>query len=93
MGTRWSRFRSTFRGGARNITEQNAGIEEVLLDVATQGTRKYSKSQINRELSRMGTVVDSAAGYDFSVIAMRCVRSELRPVVGLADGDGAQSAL
>jgi len=64
-----------FRGGARNITEQNAGIEELLLDVATQGTRKYTKSQINRELARMGTVVDSAAGYDFSVIAMRCVRS------------------
>lgn len=64
-----------FRGGARNITEQNAGIEELLLDVATQGTRRYSKSEINRELARMGTVVDSAAGYDFSVIAMRCVRS------------------
>ena len=64
-----------FRGGARNITAQNAGIEELLLEVATQGTRQYSKSAINRELARMGTVVDSAAGYDFSVIAMRCVRS------------------
>lgn len=64
-----------FRGGARNITAQNAGIEELLLEVATQGTQKYSKSQINRELSRMGTVIDSAAGYDFSVIAMRCVRA------------------
>jgi len=65
-----------FRGGARNITAQNAGIEELLLEVATQGTRKYTKSQINRELSRMGTVVDSAAAYDFSVIAMRCVRGK-----------------
>ena len=64
-----------FRGGARSITEQNAGIEELLLEVAGQGTRKYSKSEINRELARMGTVIDSAAGYDFSVIAMRCVRS------------------
>lgn len=63
-----------FRGGTRNITEKNAGIETLLFEVAQQGTKNFSKTQINRELSRMGTVIDSAAGYDFSVIAMRCVR-------------------
>lgn len=63
-----------FRGGSRNITEKNAGIETVLFEVASQGTKNFSKSQINRELARMGTVIDSATGYDFSVIAMRCVR-------------------
>lgn len=63
-----------FRGGTRNITEKNAGIETLMFEVATQGTKNLSKSQINRELSRMGTVIDSASGYDFSVIAMRCVR-------------------
>ncbi|MFZ4626861.1 MAG: M16 family metallopeptidase [Blastocatellia bacterium] len=64
-----------FRGGVRLLTEQNAGMENLLLEVATQGTRRYSKSQINRELSRMGTVVEAASGYDFSILAMRCVRS------------------
>lgn len=63
-----------FRGGTRNITEKNAGVETLLFEVATQGTKNLSKSQINRELSRMGTVIDSASGYDFSVMAMRCVR-------------------
>ncbi|MDX2042701.1 MAG: pitrilysin family protein [Acidobacteriota bacterium] len=63
-----------FRGGTRNINEKNAGIETLLFEVATQGTKNFSKSQINRELARMGTVIDSASGYDFSVIAMRCVR-------------------
>ena len=63
-----------FRGGTRNITEKNAGVETLLFEVATQGTKNFSKSQINRELARMGTIIDAASGYDFSVIAMRCVR-------------------
>jgi zinc protease len=63
-----------FRGGSRNINEKNAGIESLLFEVAQQGTKSFSKSQINRELARMGTVVDAAGGYDYSVIAMKCVR-------------------
>ncbi len=63
-----------FRGGARNFTEKNAGIENLMFEVAQQGTKNFSKSVINRELARTGTIIDSAGGYDFSVIAMRCVR-------------------
>lgn len=64
-----------FRGGSRNISEKNAGIETLLFEVAQQGTKNYNKGQINRELASMGTVIESAGGYDYSVIAMRCVRS------------------
>ena len=63
-----------FRGGTRNISEKNAGIESVLFDVASEGTKNFSKSEINRELARMGTIIDAASGYDYSVMAMRCVR-------------------
>jgi zinc protease len=63
-----------FRGGTRNINEKNAGIETALLEVIQQGTKNFPKSQLNRELSRMGTIIDSAGSYDFSLIAMRCVR-------------------
>ena len=63
-----------FRGGTRNITPKNAGVESVLFDVASEGTKNFSKAEINRELSRMGTIIDAASGYDFSVMAMRCVR-------------------
>lgn len=63
-----------FRGGSRNISEKNAGIESLLFEVASQGTKNFNKGQINRELARMGTVVDAVGGYDFSVMAMRCVR-------------------
>ncbi|HMV50327.1 MAG TPA: pitrilysin family protein [Blastocatellia bacterium] len=63
-----------FRGGARNITEKNAGIESLMFEVTQQGTKSFSKSVINRELAKTGTIIDSGGGYDFSVMAMRCVR-------------------
>ena len=63
-----------FRGGARNITSANAGIETLMLEVAQSGTKSFSKSQLNRELASMGTVIESAGSYDYSIIAMRCVR-------------------
>src|SRR5688572_28217290 len=34
-----------FRGGSRNITEKNAGIESLLFEVAQQRTKNFSKSQ------------------------------------------------
>ncbi|HEX9005250.1 MAG TPA: pitrilysin family protein [Blastocatellia bacterium] len=75
-----------FRGGSRNITEKNAGIENLMFDVAQQGTKNFSKSVINRELARTGTIIDSAGGYDFSVMAMRCVRKNFdRSLELLAD--------
>lgn len=63
-----------FRGGARNISEKDAGVESLLFEVATEGTKNFSKSEINRELARMGTVIDGDSGYDYSVMEMRCVR-------------------
>jgi zinc protease len=63
-----------FRGGARNISEKDAGVESLLFEVATEGTKNLSKSEINRELARMGTELDGDSGYDYSVMEMRCVR-------------------
>jgi zinc protease len=63
-----------FRGGARNINEKDAGVESLLFEVATEGTKNFSKSEINRELARMGTVIDGDSGYDYSVMEMHCVR-------------------
>jgi zinc protease len=63
-----------FRGGVRNFGPQNAGIETLMLEVAQNGSKGFSKGVINRELAKMGTVIESSGGYDFSVLAMRCVR-------------------
>lgn len=63
-----------FRGGSRNISEKNAGIETLMWEVAQLGTRNFTKSQINREKDRVGTVITSGGSYDFSVVASLCVR-------------------
>ena len=63
-----------FRGGARNISDKDAGVESLLFEVASEGTKNFSKSEINRELARMGTVIDADTEYDFSVMMMRTVR-------------------
>ena len=71
--TMWWRPRSIF-GAARATSLKNAGVESLLFEVATEGTKNFSKSEINREMARMGTVIDGDSGYDFSVVEMRCVR-------------------
>jgi zinc protease len=63
-----------FRGGARNINEKDAGVESLLFEVVTEGTKNFSKSEINGELARMGTEINGESGYDYSVMEMRCVR-------------------
>src|SRR5215475_6501883 len=63
-----------FRGGVRNINEKDAGVESLLFEVATEGTKNFSKSEMNREMARMGTLIDGDSGYDYSVMEMRCVR-------------------
>lgn len=63
-----------FRGGSRNITEKNAGIETLMWEVAQLGTKSFSKSQINREKDRVGTVISAGGGYDYSVVASLSVR-------------------
>ena len=63
-----------FKGGTRNMTAANAGIENLMLEVAQNGTKNRPKSVIDRELARMGTVIESNGDYDYSIVAMRCVR-------------------
>jgi predicted Zn-dependent peptidase len=63
-----------FKGGTRNVSDKNAGIENLLLEVAEQGTKNFNKGVLNREIARMGTVIESAGSYDYSIVAMRCVR-------------------
>lgn len=67
-----------FRGGSRNISSKDAGIESLLFDVATEGTKNFSKSEINRELARLGTVINGESGYDYSVMEMKCVRQNFQ---------------
>jgi zinc protease len=62
------------KGGSRNITVENAGIEALMLDAATEASELFPRARMRDEQSRMGTVISSSANYDYSVLALRCTR-------------------
>jgi zinc protease len=59
-----------FRGGVRNETVDNAGIESLALDAATESSKKYPREVLRKELARTGTVIGSASTYDYSAVSM-----------------------
>ncbi len=62
------------RGGSRNVTEKNAGIESLMLNIATEGSKSFPRKRLRSEVSRMGTVITSGANYDYSVLSMASTR-------------------
>mgnify|MGYP001559802672 CR=1 FL=1 len=58
------------RGGSRNLTPQNAGIENLMLNVATEGSQKFPREVLRRELASTGSSISAGANYDFSVMAL-----------------------
>ncbi len=62
------------RGGSRNITAENAGVESLMLDAATEASASFPRTRMRDETSRMGTVISSSSNYDYSVLSLRCTR-------------------
>jgi zinc protease len=62
------------RGGARNITEKNAGIENLMLRSAIEAGKKYNRQTVRRELSRAGSGIGAAVSPDYSVVSMGTTR-------------------
>ncbi|MBK6749463.1 MAG: insulinase family protein [Pyrinomonadaceae bacterium] len=58
------------RGGAMNSTTQNAGLESFMLSTATEGSVKYPRETLRREIARTGGNLSSGSNYDFSVLAL-----------------------
>ena len=63
------------KGGSRNITAANAGIETLMLDVMTQGSAGYPRERLRAELARTGTVIVSSGNYDYSVLSFTSTRA------------------
>jgi zinc protease len=63
------------RGGSRNITGANAGIESLMLDIATEASVNFPRERLRTELSRMGTVLGASENYDYSVLSLTSTRS------------------
>lgn len=62
------------RGGASNVTAENAGVEALMLDVASEATAGFPRERMRRELSRTGTSISYAINYDYSVLTLGSTR-------------------
>jgi zinc protease len=59
-----------FRGGTRNTTAENAGIEGLTLDVSTEASLNYPRERMRTELASMASQVGGSAGLDYSALVM-----------------------
>jgi zinc protease len=63
------------RGGVENITAANAGVEALMLNVASEASASYPRDRMRKELARMGTVIGEGVNVDYSVLSMAATRS------------------
>ena len=62
------------KGGARNITDKNAGIENLMLASAVEAGKKFTQPAVRREISRTGSGIGTTAGPDYSVVSLGTTR-------------------
>jgi zinc protease len=62
------------RGGTRNITADNAGIEALMLSAATEASTNFPRERMRSETSRMGTLLGSSVNYDYSALTLISTR-------------------
>lgn len=62
------------RGGSRNISPENAGIESLMLSSATEASASFPRDRMRVEQARMGTAIGSGVNYDYSVLTLACTR-------------------
>lgn len=62
------------RGGARNVTAQNAGVEALMWDAATEASQSFPRELLRREQARMGTQISYDVSYDYSLLGMISTR-------------------
>ena len=62
------------RGGTRNITDKNAGIENLMLEVASRGSKNFPREALRRELSKSGSSIGAGASNDYSVLSLASTR-------------------
>src|SRR5205807_145239 len=58
-------------GGSRQVTDANAGIEPVLLDVSERGTLRYPKNSLRNAMSKLGSEIVVAPSADWTMMGIR----------------------
>jgi len=62
------------KGGSRNITAANAGIENLMLDAESEASVSFPRERLRTELSRMGTTISSGVNFDYSGLSLASTR-------------------
>ena len=62
------------RGGAANLTEKNAGIEDLMLNSAIEAGKQFPRQAVRRELARTGGTIGAGASTDYSVVSFSSTR-------------------
>lgn len=62
------------RGGARNLTKENAGVESLALSVAAEGSVKFPRAVLRREIARTGGGIGASATNDYSALSLVSTR-------------------
>lgn len=63
------------RGGVRNQTATNAGIENLTLSAAIEASAKFPREALRKELSRTGTTIGAGVSYDFGIISLASTKT------------------
>lgn len=58
------------RGGVRNVTAANAGIEPLMLDAASEASAGFPRERMRRELARTGASISHGATRDYSALTL-----------------------
>jgi zinc protease len=61
-------------GGVRQINDDNAGIEPLLLEVSDRGTREYAGDKVRTMLSRLGSTIVVDPETDWTIFGLRATR-------------------
>ena len=64
-------------GGSQNVTAETQGVEALLLEAMQRGSRNFSKDAFQSRIAELGAQVGGDAGYDFSTLSLKCLKSDL----------------
>lgn len=62
------------RGGVKNQTAENAGIESLTLSTAAEGSKRFPRAVLRKEFAKTGSTISAGSGLDFGIIAVSSTR-------------------
>ncbi|MFO0754924.1 MAG: pitrilysin family protein [Byssovorax sp.] len=83
-GAEMSSTQLFLRGGVRDWSAENAGVEELALSAAASGgTEKLDKDAFAARLAELGSVIDGGSGNDYAVLSAKSLTREWEPTFAL----------